>query len=51
VSLVRQGKALDGKIEKDACAATWVTGRELKLDCTGTQGGTTVWPFPSTSRK
>jgi hypothetical protein len=51
VSLVREGKALDGKIEKDACTATWVTASELKLDCTGTQGGATVWTFTSTSRK
>ena len=51
VSLVRQGKTLDGKVEKDDCAATWVTARELKLSCTGTQGGATVWTFTSTSRK
>ena len=51
VSLVRQGKTLDGKMEKDACTATWVTASELKLDCTGTQGGATVWTFTSTSRK
>jgi hypothetical protein len=51
VSLVREGKALDGKLEKDACTATWVTARELKLSCTGTQGGAAVWTFTSTSRK
>ena len=39
VSLVRQGKTLDGKLEKDACKATWVSPSEVKLDCTGTQGG------------
>ncbi len=51
VSLVRQGKALDGKMEKDACTATWVTPRELKFDCTGTQGAATVWTLTTTSRK
>jgi hypothetical protein len=51
VSLVRQGKTLDGKMEKDACTATWVTASELKFDCTGTQGGATVWTLTSTSRK
>ena len=50
-SLVRQGKVLDGKMEKDACTATWVSASELKLDCTGTQAGATVWTFTSTSRK
>jgi hypothetical protein len=51
VSLVRQGKALDGKMEKDACTATWVTASELKFDCTGTQGSATIWTLTSTSRK
>ncbi len=51
VSLVRQGKSLDGKMEKDACNATWVTASELKLDCVGTQAGATVWTFTSTSKK
>ena len=47
VSLVRQGKTLDGKMEKDACTATWVTASELKFDCTGSQAGATVWTFSS----
>jgi hypothetical protein len=51
VSLVREGKALDGKLEKDDCTATWVTSREVKLACTGTQGGATAWTFTSTCRK
>jgi hypothetical protein len=51
ISLVRQGKTLDGKLEKDACTATWVSAGELKFDCTGTQAGATVWTFTSTSRK
>jgi hypothetical protein len=51
VTLVRQGKSLDGKLEKDACTATWVTASELKFDCTGTQAGATIWTFTSTSRK
>jgi hypothetical protein len=51
VSLVRQGRALDGKMEKDACTATWVSANELKLDCTGTQAGATVWTFSSTIKK
>lgn len=51
ISLVRSGKALDGKIEKDACTATWVSASELKFDCTGTQAGATVWTFTSTSKK
>jgi hypothetical protein len=51
VSLVRQGKTLDGKMEKDACTATWTSPGEVKLDCTGTQGGTTVWTFTSTCKK
>jgi hypothetical protein len=51
VSLVRQGKTLDGKMEKDSCTVTWVSSSELKLDCIGTQAGKTVWTFTSTSRK
>ena len=51
VSLVRQGKTLDGKMEKDDCTATWVSARELKLDCTGSQAGATVWTFTATSKK
>ena len=51
VSLVRQGKALDGNMEKDSCTATWVSASELKFDCIGTQAGKTVWTFTSTSRK
>jgi hypothetical protein len=51
VSLVRQGKTLDGKVEKDACTVTWVTASELKFDCVGTQAGATVWTFTSTSKK
>jgi len=51
VSLLRQGKTLDGKMEKDACTATWPTASELKFDCTGTQGGATVWSLTSTARK
>ena len=51
VSLVRQGKTLDGKLEKDACTATWVSANELKFDCTGTQAGATVWTFTSTNKK
>jgi hypothetical protein len=51
VSLVRQGKTLDGKTEKDACTATWVSANELKFDCVGTQGTATVWTFTSTSKK
>ena len=51
VSLVRQGRTVDGKLEKDACTASWVTARELKFDCTGSQAGATVWTFSSTNRK
>ena len=51
LSLVRQGKALDGKMEKDTCTATWPSASELKFDCVGTQAGQTVWTFTSTSRK
>lgn len=51
VSLVRQGKNLEGKLEKDACTATWVTPAELKLDCTGTVAGATAWTFSATNRK
>jgi hypothetical protein len=51
ISLVRQGKTLDGKLEKDACTATWVSAGELKFDCVGTQGGAKVWTFTSTSKK
>jgi hypothetical protein len=51
VSLVRQGRSLDGKMEKDACTATWVSARELKFDCTGSQAGATVWTFTSTCKK
>ena len=51
VSLVRQGKTPDGKMEKDACTATWVTANELKFDCVGTQAGATVWTFTSTSKR
>ena len=51
ISLVRTGKTLDGKLEKDACTATWVSARQLKLDCTGTQAGATVWTFSSAFRK
>jgi hypothetical protein len=51
VSLVRQGKTLDGKLEKDACTATWVSASEVKLDCTGSQGGATIWTFTSTNKK
>jgi len=51
VSLVRQGRSLDGKMEKDDCTATWVSARELKLDCTGSQAGATVWTFTTTCRK
>jgi hypothetical protein len=51
VSLVRQGKTLDGKMEKDACTATWVTASELKFDCVGTQAGATVWTFTSTNKR
>jgi hypothetical protein len=50
-SLVREGKALDGKMEKDDCTATWFSARELKLACTGTQAGATVWTFSSTCKK
>jgi len=51
VSLVRQGRTADGKDEKDDCTATWPSARELKLDCTGTQAGATVWTFSTTMRK
>jgi hypothetical protein len=51
VSLVREGKARDGKEEKDDCTATWLSARELKFDCTGTQAGTKVWTFTATSKK
>jgi hypothetical protein len=51
VSLVRQGKNLEGKIEKDTCTATWVTASELKFDCIGTVGGATDWTFTSTAKK
>ena len=51
VSLVRTGKSLDGKIEKDSCTTTWVSANELKFDCTGSQAGATVWTFNSTSKK
>ena len=51
VSLVRNGKTLDGKLEKDSCTATWVSPGELKFDCVGTQAGATVWTFTSTSKK
>jgi hypothetical protein len=51
VSLVHQGKTTAGKDEKDACTASWKSPREMKFDCTGTQGGSTVWAFTSTARK
>jgi hypothetical protein len=51
VSLVRVGKALDGKMEKDSCTATWVSASEMKFDCVGTQAGKSVWTFTSTSKK
>ena len=51
VSLVRSGKTLDGKLEKDSCTATWVSPSELKFDCVGTQAGATMWTFTSTSKK
>jgi hypothetical protein len=51
VSLVHQGKTPAGPEEKDACTASWPSPRELKFDCTGTQGATTVWTFTSTARK
>jgi hypothetical protein len=51
VSLVRTGKSLAGKIEKDSCTTTWVSANELKFDCTGSQAGATVWTFNSTSKK
>jgi len=51
ISLVRSGKTLDGKLEKDSCTATWVSPGELKFDCVGTQAGATVWTFTSTSKK
>jgi hypothetical protein len=51
VSLVHVGKTPDGKEEKDACTATWNAPKELKFDCTGSQGGATVWTFTSTAKK
>jgi len=51
ITLVRSGKTLDGKLEKDSCTATWVSPSELKFDCVGTQAGATVWTFTSTSKK
>jgi hypothetical protein len=51
ISLVRQGKSLAGKIERDACTATWATASELKFDCIGTQAGATVWTLTSTSKR
>jgi hypothetical protein len=39
------------KIEKDACTGTWMSPSQLKFDCTGTQGATTVWTFTSSARK
>jgi hypothetical protein len=50
-SLVHQGKNLEGKLETDACTATWVTAGELKLACTGTVAGATAWTFSATNRK
>ena len=51
VSLVRQGKNLEGKLEKDACTATWLSAAELKLECTGSVAGATAWTFSSAFRK
>ena len=51
VSLVHQGKTPDGKDEKDACTASFPSPKELKFDCTGTQGATTAWTFTSTAKK
>jgi hypothetical protein len=51
ITLVHEGKTPAGPQEKDSCTATWVSARELKFDCTGTQAGVTVWTFTSTSRK
>lgn len=51
ITLVHEGKTIAGPVEKDSCTATWVSARELKFDCTGTQAGVTVWTFTSTSRK
>jgi len=51
ISLVHQGKTWEGKDEKDACTATWNSPKELKLDCTGTQGGATTWTFTSLNKK
>jgi len=51
VSLVRQGKNLDGKIEKDTCTATFLSASELKFDCVGMVGTATAWTFTSTSKK
>ena len=51
ITLVHEGKTLAGPQEKDSCIATWVSARELKFDCTGTQAGVPVWTFTSTSRK
>jgi len=51
VSLVRQGKTADGKQEKDDCTASWPSAREIRLECTGSQAGSTVWTFSTTCRK
>jgi hypothetical protein len=51
ITLVRSGKTLEGKLEKDSCTATWASPSELKFDCVGTQAGATVWTFTSTSKK
>jgi hypothetical protein len=51
IALVRQGRNLEGKLEKDACTATWASAAELKLECTGTVAGATAWTFSATNRK
>jgi hypothetical protein len=51
IALVHQGKNPEGKPEKDACAVTWASARQLALDCSGTQAGATAWTLKATSRK
>lgn len=51
VSLVRQGKNVEGKDEKDDCKATFNSAKEMVFACTGTQGATTAWTFTSTNKK
>ena len=51
VSLIHEGKNLEGKVEKDDCTMTWPSPKEKKIACAGTQAGATVWTFGASCKK